>query len=463
MEIRKIRERMGEIYQRLEEIEQAAESRNEPLTQEEHTESENLQTEYRSLEQTLELKLNRRAMEAAQSGQRLNGGEQKEKKNIRRSYNFGKVVASQLPNSSVRLDGIEAEMHEEAIRETRGFGEQITGVGVPSFLVCDVKDYRNDKLRDWMERKGLNPEFRDVIAGTDTAGGHTVMEEVGQIIDQFMPRLQVRRLGAQMMTGLTNDLKFPRQTARAVATFKTEQGALDESSPTWEGVQMTPHRCGTWVDHSKQVIIQSVQNPSITSWITQDIRRAMSIKLDQVLINGDDGSNEPQGILDYAGIGSVAIGTNGGAPTWDHIVELEEKIAEDNADFGMLAYLTTPGVRRVLKTTLKASGVAGYVWDTVPFGIDNSAPGDGSMNGYLAAVSTQVPSTLTKGTGTGLHAILYGNWSQLVVGQWGGMDVLVDPYSRGTEGTIRIVVETFWDSMLTHEESFAAIVDASVA
>jgi HK97 family phage major capsid protein len=149
----------------------------------------------------------------------------------------------------------------------------------------------------------------------------------------------------------------------------------------------------------------------------------------------------------------VAGGTDGLAPTWAHIVELESDVSVANADIGTLSYLTNAKVRGKLKGTSKVSGQNGFVWEG----------GDTPLNGYRAAVTNGVPSNLTKGTGTNLSAIIYGNFADLLIGMWGTLDLMVDPYSLSTSGTVRVVALQDVDVAVRHAESFATMVDAITA
>jgi len=140
-------------------------------------------------------------------------------------------------------------------------------------------------------------------------------------------------------------------------------------------------------------------------------------------------------------------------PTFGNIVGLETAVDTANALMDNLNYLSTPGVKGKLKTTLKASGVSGYIW-----GEDNT------LNGYRAIGSNNVPSTLTKGTADSIcHAIIFGNWNELIIGQWAGVDITVDPYTKADYALVRMVVNTYWDIALRHPASFAAMKDALIA
>ena len=177
----------------------------------------------------------------------------------------------------------------------------------------------------------------------------------------------------------------------------------------------------------------------------------LALEIDRAALHGSGSSNQPTGVAATSGIGSVAGGTNGLAPAWSHIVALETEVAIDNADIGALMYVTNAKVRGKLKTVEKASSTGQFVW----------ADGDTPLNGYRSLTTNQVSSTLTKGTSSGVcSAIFFGNWSDLLIGMWGGLDLLVDPYTSSTTGTVRVTALQDVDVAVRHPESFAAMLDA---
>lgn len=365
-------------------------------------------------------------------------GEQKEKAKLSRNYRLLRAI--DLAAKGKPLDGAEKEMHDEAIKEARELGLNVEGnVAVPS----------------WM----IGTQRRDLTAtgpggaGT-TEGGYTIPTELQELIPLLEPRLQVEALGATMLRGLRGTIDFPKGNADAAAVWEGENDANAETSPTFSKITMTPHRLGAFTDISKQLMVQS--SIDVENYVRSRLNFAVRKALDSAAINGSGSSNEPTGILNTAGIGSVAIGTDGGAPTWANIVGLETEIATDNADMGTLAYLTTPGVRGKLKTTLVDSGSGLFIWD------NRFNPAGPGMNGYRAEVSTQVPSTLTKGANSDCHAIIFGNFAELMIGQWAGIDLVVDPYTGAKNALVTLVINSWWDIAVRHAESFAAIKDARI-
>jgi HK97 family phage major capsid protein len=153
----------------------------------------------------------------------------------------------------------------------------------------------------------------------------------------------------------------------------------------------------------------------------------------------------------------VVKGANGGALTWDDILALEREVEADNALGGSLGFVTSTRLKAKLKGTLKsATAGADYIW------MDSAnADGTGIMSGYRALSSTTIRSDLTKGTGTNLSALVFGDWSSLIVATWGALSLEVDPNHDFRKGTIAMRVMLFADMAVRHPESFAACTDAT--
>lgn len=294
---------------------------------------------------------------------------------------------------------------------------------------------------------------RDLTVGTATAGGHTVATNLlaGSFIDLLRASMALTQLGVRMLTDLNGNLAIPRQTGGATAYWVAESGAPTESAAAFDQVALTPKTVGAFSDISRRLLLQS--SIDVENFVRQDLATVLAMAIDLAGINGSGSSNQPRGILNTSGIGSVAGGTNGLAPAWSHIVNLESAVANQNAATGNLGYLTNTAVRGKLKQTERFSSSGMPVW-----GDDNT------LNGTRAAISNQVPSNLTKGTASGTcSAIIYGNWADLIVGMWGGLDLMADPYTGSTTGTVRIVGLQDVDVAVRHAESFSAMVDALTA
>lgn len=292
---------------------------------------------------------------------------------------------------------------------------------------------------------------RDLTAGSAAGGGHTVATELmsDNFIDMLRNRMEVMNLGATMMTNLNGNVAIPKQAGGASAYWVAESGSPTESAPSFSQVTMTPKTVGAFSDISRKLLLQS--SIDVENFVRNELATTLALEIDRAAISGSGSSNQPTGILATSGIGSVAGGTNGAAPTWANMVALETAVAAANADVGTLNYLTNSAVRGKLLTTEKASGTAQFVWQ------------DGNtVRGYNASVSNQVPSNLTKGSTSGsCSAIIFGNFADLIIGMWGGLDIAVDTSTGSTSGTVRVVALQDVDIAVRNAASFAAMLDAT--
>ncbi len=290
---------------------------------------------------------------------------------------------------------------------------------------------------------------RDLVVGTASAGGNLVATDLlaGDFISLMRNAMVIMGMGTRMLTGLNGNIAIPRHSGAGTAYWVAESGAPTESSQTFDQVTMSPKTVGAYTDISRKLLLQS--SLDVEALVQQDLATVLGLAIQQAAINGTGLSNQPSGLLTLI-TPSVAGGTDGAAPTWANIVELETDVSVANADVGTLSYLTNAKGRGQLKGTSKAAGQNGFVWEG----------GDTPLNGYRAAVTNAVPSNLTKGTGTNLSAIVFGNFADLLIGMWGTLDLMVDPYTNSTSGTVRVVALQDVDVAIRHAESFATMVDA---
>jgi len=303
-------------------------------------------------------------------------------------------------------------------------------------------------------RSDINGEQRDLNVTTATAGGNTVATDLlgGSFIELLRNAMALTGLGVRILGDLNGNIAIPRQTGGATAYWVGEGNAPTESQQAFDQVALTPKTVAAFTDMTRQLLLQS--SIDVESFVRMDLAVSLALALDLAGVSGSGSSNQPRGILNTSGIGSVQGGTNGAAPDWTHIVGLETAVANANAALGSLGYLTNTKVRGKLKLTQKFSGTNGDpVWEK-----------GNEMNGYAAAVSNQLPSNLTKGTAAGVcSAIIFGNWADMLIGMWGGLDVLVNPFILSGTGSVRIEAFQSADIAVRHAESFAAMVDALTA
>ena len=294
---------------------------------------------------------------------------------------------------------------------------------------------------------------RGLSVGVGTAGGDLVELDLlsASFIEMLNNKMVVRQAGATVLTGLVGNILIPRQTGGATAYWVAEGVAPATSQQAVDQVALTPKTVGAFTDISRKLLEQS--SIDVEGFVRNDLATRLALAIDYASLHGDPAVNagQPRGIAATTGIGSVGAVADGSAPTWAEMVALETSLAAANADIDNLHYVTNAKVRGKEKGTQRVAGTdSRMIWD------DNNTP----INGYSAYVSNQVRSDLTKGLGTNLSAIFFGDWSDLIIGEWGVLDVLVDPYTGGTAGTVRVIALQDVDVAVRHAQSFAAKLDA---
>jgi HK97 family phage major capsid protein len=330
-----------------------------------------------------------------------------------------------------RLDGIELEASQEIARRS---GKAASGFYLPTAALIETR-------------------AMSVTASGGTYGGLTVGTEVTGILEALRPYSRVIELGATVFSGLSSNIAIPRQTAASNESWLAENAEASEVSGTIDQISLIPNRVGAFVELSNQLLLQAVE--SIENFIRRDLLGAIATAVDYAALNGTGSNNQPLGLLAAtSSIGSVAGGTDGLAPTWAHICALVGLVAAANADTGSLAFLTNSAVAAKLRCTAKVSGT------------DSRMLLEGvSLLDMPIHFSNQVPSNLDKGSSTGVcSAILFGDWSNILIGQFGqGVDLIVDRFSKATTGITRIIANSYVDVAIRRAASFAAMKDALTA
>ncbi len=300
---------------------------------------------------------------------------------------------------------------------------------------------------------------RDLNVTTDAEGGYMVGTNLlaSQMIELMRNKMMVEVAGATILSDLVGDIAIPKQSGAATAYWLGEADVITESQQTLAQLQLSPKTVGAWTDYTRKLMLQS--SLTVENFVRTDLSRVLALAVDLAALHGTGSNDQPTGIAATSGIGSVAGGTNGLAPTYAHIISLETEVAQDNADVGRLAYMTNAKIRGKLKQVFTNA-----TYGEIPLWQGGSAPGIGELNGYSSYVTNQVSSALTKGSSSGVcSAIFFGNWADLIVASWSGIDLLVDPYSLSTYGGIRVTAFKDVDVGVRHAQSFAAMLDALTA
>lgn len=419
--IRRLNEWRGEINKESGRIQDACAAEDRAPTEDEAANLDEGQRMLRLVEVRLRSEQRELSREAALSSNKGRSTEGDGDSPELRGYSLLRALHGQ---ASGRLDGLEAEVSQEISRRS---GKAPSGFYLPLAILGQ----------------------RTLLTKPVADGGALVPTEQGGFIDALRPRLEVARLGATLLSGLSGNVSFPRQSAASTVSWKSEIATLPKQTPQFDQVMLTPKRVGAFAEFSKQLFVQT--SAGVERIVSNDLLAAVAVAIDAAAINGSGEDNEPLGILNQDGLLKVAIGASGGAVAWTHLVALQKVLAEANADTNPTAYLTSPVVRAKLQGTIFDAGSGVTVWGRAE-----------SLGEW--GVSTNVPSDLTKGSATKLSAIIAGDFSQLLIGTFGdAADVIVDPYTKATEGISRVIINAFVDVAVRRPEYFAAIVDAATS
>ena len=357
-----------------------------------------------------------------------------------RKYSLGRMVKAQA-TGDWREAGLEREMNDEI---TRQVGRSAEGVYVPDFA--------------WQQRGPLS------TAATGGSGAEVVFDDFVPTEhrgDMFIEALRARQvlggLGTTYLSGLTGRIKMPKLATGANAAFVEELADVGDGAGTDGGVTLQPRTMGAFVEMSRLLVMESV--PAIEQIIRNDLLASAADRTEFYAINGSGSSGQPTGILNTSGINNLDIssGTDIDALTWADIIALVKLVEEDNGIVNSAAagFLSHPAVKAKLASTAKVSST-----DSVQI-LD--APWT-ELYGQPIEFTSNVPTNLDPGDGgNDASALIYGDFSQLMIAQFGAPSILIDPYSNSKSGTIRMVLHAELDVGVRNAVSFAKTDEVSIA
>lgn len=331
--------------------------------------------------------------------------------------------------SKGKLEGLEAEVAEIGKEEMLRNGLPVNGYAIPSSLL--------------RASSGQN-------ATTDADGGYLKETSGVKYIEALKKQLILTDAGATFLGDLVGTIPIVTD-GNFTAGWGAEGDEATITKITFTKATMTPHRCYVAASISKDLLRQTSVDVENIVWMK--LIQAHAQLIETAAINGSGNNNQPTGILNTSGIGAVAGGTNGAAISWANIVKLETEVDVDDAIGDKMAYITNSKVIGNLKTIEKSTNTARFLLD------DNKM-----LNGYPCRRSNNIPSTLTKGTSSGVcSAMIFGNFADLWIGSWGGIDIVVDPYTSAKKAEINLVLNAWNDVKVVRAESFAAIKDITIS
>lgn len=343
-----------------------------------------------------------------------------EKKEIKR-FSLSKFLREAAAGN---LSGLEAEMNDEAAKEMRTAGMALQGVGIPSFLL------------------GVRYDNNNITTATEGKEFSAITE--WSYVEALKNAMLGARLGVRYIPGMQGNARIVKGGSMT-ASWLAEEAAASKVKDSFGTVDMTPHGLQILGGYTLDLLKQSALPVEQILW--DELISSHAQALDAAIFNGTGSSGQPTGILATTGIGDVAGGTNGLALSFANLVALETKVGAANGLFGKLAYATNSKVAGSMKTTPQVAGFPRFLME------------GGNANGYRVEVSNAIPGNLTKGSGSNLSAMIFGNFEEVLVPQWGGIDFIVDPFTSKAKRVIEVTAIAYHDVCVRRPGCFAAIKD----
>lgn len=386
----------------------AAESGKRSLTAEEQTKFDSIKTQVQSLEAD-----EARCQFMEEAERRMMGGSNTDKSLADLESRISLVDAINVQVEQRQLNGALAEYAAEHERRT---GKKAQGVAVPQSI------------------------FEKRAAQTTTTAATIAPDDfrADQFIGLLRNAMVVKSLGARVLPNLRGDVVVPRQATSSTAQWIAEGTALTDSGMTFDSVTLRPRHVGAITELSRQLLQQS--NPSIEQLVRDDFVQVVGLAVDKAMLHGN-GTTAPAGLVSTVVAGTLAT------LNWENVLELLKTLAMLNVTPN--AWITQPYAEKKLRSALKTTGLPGYLME----------------NGQMAGLPVAVTNQLDIKTGTpNKGRMILGDFKEMLVGTWGSVDVLANPYAEGpySRGAVQVRILTTMDMVPRRTEAFMVIEDIAI-
>ena len=324
--------------------------------------------------------------------------------NMTKKFSLIKAINDVTNNRS--LDEVAKEVVRKGAEEMRKSGLAIAGS-----IQLPVMETENEEMR-----------ANGVLAQTATAGAENIATEKLDILEPLRANMVMSQAGATYLTGLVGNISIPAYSGSNVG-WAGEVATAANGAGDWSEIKLQPHRLTAYVDVSREFLIQSSNDAE--AMLRRDIIAAIGNKLEATILGADAGTNEkPEGLFN----GVTAMTT---ALKFGDIVDAEAELDSANVS-GAYTYILSPKAKAALRTLSKDAGSGRFVLE------------DNEIEGSKALVSSNV---VAKG-------MVVGDFTDYVIAQWGAIDLVVDNYTKATEGKVRLVVNAYFDAKPRRATSF---------
>lgn len=320
------------------------------------------------------------------------------------------------------------------------------------------ESFESGKLKEYQDAIGKANE----ITSTGGSGGYAIPPQaIQQWIEKLYAETVLAKAGARVLTGLQGSpVYIPKHTGSMTAYWIGEGDEITNSKITDAQLTLTPKECAALAIVQNKTLMLAASNPSLEQLLFDDMDMQLQLAIDLAGLRGAGSSNEPRGAANTALINTLALGADGDYFNFDKAIDMETELAVDNALRGKLAYITHPRVKQILRKTKVAQFNGDTGGQYVLSSLSNAALE--AQLGYPLHTTTQIPDNLTKGSGTQLSEVYFGNWADLIIAQWGVIDIARSDSAGNTfeknQSAIRFIQMV--DIALRHPESICLCNDA---
>lgn len=352
-----------------------------------------------------------------------------------KQYSVLRAVAAQL-NGDWKNAGFERECNEEIVKR---LGREPKRGNF--FIPYDIQKRRIDVNREQViaAARAYGMEVRDLSVNNNEKGGFLVADNflAGSFIEMLRAQTAAIQLGARFLPGLVGDITIPRQNGAGTAYWVDEAETVTESEQVFGQLSMTPKTLGAVTEWTRKLALQS--SPAIEQLVIEDLTAVMALRIDRTVVHGAGTKVEPQGIIGADGVQGITLGA---AFAWADAVGAETALAEAEVRGGNRNWLMRPSHFGTLKTRLKVVG------STFPIYLVES---DGRLNGYGIGQTTQVDA----------GNLLFGEFSNVVIGEWGTLEMLVNPFAKSRSGNVEVRLFQSIDIAIRYPQAFYHVANFS--
>jgi len=409
-----------------------AETEKRELSADETTILRNIQTEVEAFEnQIKDAELREKFAKKSVEGKKLNDGMNAEEREM---SNFSMTKFFNSINRNEPITGLEREILDEGVTEARSLGASSNG------------HYINLKALNAIQKRAMS-------AGSSSAGGNFIQTDKMGFFDVLRANRVLDKVGAEWEMGMVPNVDYTGFSTGWTFADAAENATAADADAVTVNRAVSPKRIAGKILLSNQLMIQ---DPTMDAKLLQSLQNALYPYVEGKVLTGTGTSNAMTGITANATAATLALGTNGGAPSLTYIQNMRKTLLNGNVDASKIFWLINPNTEALLMATPVDTGSGAML---IPYGsYFNGATG--FINNIPYLVTSNLPNNLTKGTSSSnCSAVIAGDFSNLKVCQWGGLDIVIDPYTAAAEGQTRIICNTYWDTTIKRAGTIVKTLD----